>query len=427
MKLARQVRNAKLDTRSARAKLAARKSPYWTPITRGCALGYRKGAKSGTWIAKYVGDDCRKEKTVGPADDALDADGTTALSFAQAQETAREWFSKVGKEAAGETDGHYTVASAVKDYMDWFRVNRKSVREAQYNFDAHILPELGNIELEKLSTTRIREWLYKTAEAPPRLRTRPGGPQRYRDNSNDPEAKRRRRYTANRIFTSLKAALNHAWHEGKIADDLAWRRVKPFQGVDVARTRYLSRDECTRLVNACEPVFRSLVQAALHTGCRYAEIAKLRASDFNQDAGTLLVREAKSGKDRHVYLAEEGRRFFEMKAAGRPTDALIFPKPNGDPWGRSHQRRPLIEACERANINPPASFHVLRHTYASHLMMNGAPLAVVAQNLGHSDTRMVEKHYAHLAPSYVADAIRAAAPDLGIAEPGNAAALASKR
>ena len=42
--------------------------------------------------------------------------------------------------------------------------------------------------------------------------------------------------------------------------------------------------------------------------------------------------------------------------------------------------------------------------------MNGAPLQVVAHNLGHSDTRMVEKHYVHLQPSYVADTIRAAAP-----------------
>ena len=412
--MARQIRNAKLDTRSARTRLPARKSPYWHPITRGCALGYRKGAKGGVWLAKYVGEGFREETAIGPADDALDADGTTALSFAQAQEKARDWFSKIGKEAAGEADGHYTVARAIEDYMEWFKANRKSVREAQYNFDSLILPELGGIKLEKLSTARIRGWLYKTADAPPRLRTRPGEPQKYRDNSDDPEAKRRRRFTANRILTSLKAALNHAWHEGKVADDSAWRRVRPFQGVDVARTRYLSRDECTRLVNACEPEFRRLVQAALHTGSRYAEIAKLRASDFNQDAGTLLVREAKSGKDRHVYLTEDGRQFFEALTAGRPSDALVLPKPNGEQWGRSHQRRPLLEACERANIKPPVSFHVLRHTHASHLVMNGAPLAVVGQNLGHVDTRMVEKHYAHLAHSYVADAIRAAAPDLGI-------------
>ena len=44
--------------------------------------------------------------------------------------------------------------------------------------------------------------------------------------------------------------------------------------------------------------------------------------------------------------------------------------------------------------------------------MNGVPLIVVAKNLGHSDTRMVEKHYGHLAPSYVAVAIRAGLRDL---------------
>jgi integrase len=45
--------------------------------------------------------------------------------------------------------------------------------------------------------------------------------------------------------------------------------------------------------------------------------------------------------------------------------------------------------------------------------MNGAPLKVVAKNLGHSDTRMVEKHYGHLAPSFIAEAIRAGARRFG--------------
>lgn len=55
--------------------------------------------------------------------------------------------------------------------------------------------------------------------------------------------------------------------------------------------------------------------------------------------------------------------------------------------------------------------------------MNGVPLIVVAKNLGHSDTRMVEKHYGHLAPSYVDDAIRAGAPRFGSAEQSNVAEL----
>jgi len=55
--------------------------------------------------------------------------------------------------------------------------------------------------------------------------------------------------------------------------------------------------------------------------------------------------------------------------------------------------------------------------------MNGAPLMVVAKNLGHADTRMVEKHYGHLAPSFVADAIRAAAPSFGFKIERNVASI----
>ena len=77
------------------------------------------------------------------------------------------------------------------------------------------------------------------------------------------------------------------------------------------------------------------------------------------------------------------------------------------------QLRLMAYVCEHANIKPPIGFHGLRHTWASHAVMNGVPLLVVAKNLGHSDTRMVEKHYGHLAPSYVTDAIRAGAPKFG--------------
>ena len=60
----------------------------------------------------------------------------------------------------------------------------------------------------------------------------------------------------------------------------------------------------------------------------------------------------------------------------------------------------MRHACERADIEPAITFHILRHTYASRLAMRGVPLNVIAKQLGHSDTRMTEKHYAHLAPSY---------------------------
>jgi hypothetical protein len=58
----------------------------------------------------------------------------------------------------------------------------------------------------------------------------------------------------------------------------------------------------------------------------------------------------------------------------------------------------MAEACTNGKIKSAISFHILRHTWASLALMNGTPLLVVAKNLGHADTRVVEKHYGHLAP-----------------------------
>ena len=69
------------------------------------------------------------------------------------------------------------------------------------------------------------------------------------------------------------------------------------------------------------------------------------------------------------------------------------------------------------------TFHELRRTYASRLVMKGMPLAVVAVQLGHSDTRMVEKHYGYMAPSYVVDTVRAAFGSIGVVEDGSVVPL----
>jgi integrase len=98
---------------------------------------------------------------------------------------------------------------------------------------------------------------------------------------------------------------------------------------------------------------------------------------------------------------------------------------NGTGWGASHQIRPMAEACRAAGI-AGGSFRILRHTAASHLVMAGVPLIVVAHNLGHSDTRMTERHYAHLAPSYVAETIRKFAPSFETADETNVVLIGRK-
>ena len=166
-------------------------------------------------------------------------------------------------------------------------------------------------------------------------------------------------------------------------------------------------------LDACDPAFRNLIRAALETGARYGELVRLCVNDFNRDAGTIAIRLSKTGKPRHVVLTIDGAAFFENICSQRAGDEPMLLKADGSTWRKSHQIRPLAEACRRAKIDPPINFHALRHTWASLATMNGVPLLIVAKNLGNSDTRMVEKHYGHLAPSYIADAIRAGAPRFG--------------
>lgn len=235
--------------------------------------------------------------------------------------------------------------------------------------------------------------------------------------------RRRRRATANRVLTVLKAALNYARAAGKVQTDAAWEQVKPFKGADMPKVRYLSEAEYVRLLNACPDDLRCLVTGALMTGMRYGEIARLRVADFDADGGFVTVAMSKGGKARVVALPEDGQAFFKQITAGQPAGALIFARDGGSAWGKSYQCRPLKEACANAKITPAASFHILRHTYASRLAMNGMPMPVIAAQLGHEGTRMTERHYAHLGPSYVADMVRLLFGKTSIVVPSNVVPL----
>src|SRR5437764_347718 len=149
--MARTVRNPKIDTRSARVKLPARREPYWTVLSAGCALGYRKGAKGGTWIARFRSDDGRQHYgPLGAADDARDPDGLSVFGFPQAQQRARAWFDRKAKEQAGDfapPDRPYTVAAALADYRaDYRRRGGKAADRLDWSAAAWINPELGAVE-----------------------------------------------------------------------------------------------------------------------------------------------------------------------------------------------------------------------------------------------------------------------------------------
>ncbi len=408
--MARATRNTRLETRTARSKLKVNHEPYWVSIGKGLYLGYRKGANGGAWIARYYINNKYVKQKLAKADDFQDANNIDVLDYFQAQEKTRGFADCKAKDNAGVANSQITVADAINNYLEWFKTRRKSYAYTKHTAMLHIIPALGEDLITNLTTLKIRQW-HENLVKPPRLKSALPQPN-CRELSNTPEEMRPRKATANRILTVLKAALNHAWRDGMVENDAAWRKVKPFRNVDAPKIRYLNLDECQRLIDACKPDFKQLVRAALLTGCRYGELIRVKIYDFDAEQGTLHIRETKSGKPRHVPLTQEGIALFKQLTSGRSSDQYIFLRDGDDqPWGTSHQIRRLKEACNAAKIEPAVSFHILRHTYGSFLASKGVSLQVIAELLGHSDTRVTNRHYAHLLPSFVSDTLRANLPE----------------
>jgi hypothetical protein len=121
-------------------------------------------------------------EALGAADDARDPDGLTAFSYAQAQEQARKFFARKGRELAGHIEarnGPYTVATAVSDYFAARERRRsKGARADLYVAEARILPDLGDIELSRLTARRIRDWQSALSKSPKLVRSKTGAIER---------------------------------------------------------------------------------------------------------------------------------------------------------------------------------------------------------------------------------------------------------
>lgn len=398
--MSRQVRDSRLGSPEARSKLTRVHDPYWREIIPGLHIGYRKGKRSGVWYGRKYLDEGKYQKwRLGVADDVLDSDGVEILSFAEADSKARLGPSGT----AGGKMG--TVNDVMAYYMELQEAESRSPKTTQYAIDKHIEPTIGKKRIAKLSIDNITEWRNELANPDAKKKKKAKAVK-----CSARELRRRRQATANRVLAILKAALNYTERTGRYRGPSPWKLVAPFKNVDATEHPYLNRDETIRLQNGSAADFRLLVRGALETGCRYGELTSMKTSDFNSDAGTVTVRESKSGKVRHVHLTDSGREFFDELVVDKKRSEMLFLGNDGEPWRKSQQCRLMREACKKAKIDPPIPFKALRTTYGSLLAREGVALQVIAAAMGHSDTRITERHYAHLQPGHVADAIRANLP-----------------
>ncbi len=164
----------------------------------------------------------------------------------------------------------------------------------------------------------------------------------------------------------------------------------PFRGIkrgkDKPRTRVLTLDEETLLLEALHQRFERFVRFALGTGCRLDEIRGIVPErDIDWLRGTVHVI-GKFRKERDVPMQADARAALEEQL-----------EEDGKLWRQNPQRlrEVLAEGSARAKI-PSLTPHVLRHTFGTRWLQAGGDIYKLSKILGHSSVAVTEVHYAHL-------------------------------
>lgn len=213
--------------------------------------------------------------------------------------------------------------------------------------------------------------------------------------------------TVNNVLAILHRMLVVAVKRGLLAAMPAFEWLKP----PAPEFDFLTFDEADRLLAAATGEDRTAILAGIRTGMRLGELRGLRWGDVDLVAGRLVVRRAivrgrvttpKNGKPREIPLSPE------LHAALRSHRHLrgepVFATASGTPLGADPMRWMLGRVQRRAGLRP-IGWHMLRHTFASHLAMRGVPLKTIRDLMGHASITMTMR-YAHLSPEVARDAVQ---------------------
>jgi len=392
--MARSVRKASLETRTARLKLPVARKPMFIRIGPGLSLGYRRNQVAGTWVLRIAdGKGGAITRAISTADDFTEADGVNVLNFWQAQEKAQS----VARNSSGQgVPKPLTVRRAADVYLEKLEAkNPRTARDTRGRLNLHFLNKFADELVTNLTKSKLEGWWNSMALK-----------------SQDREAVRRSKDSANRVLSMVKALLNHALRDptNGITDDHAWRLVKPYHGAATPRATHFSEAQARALVEATpDREFADLLTAGFLTGARYGELIACSVRDFDEVARTLGV-DGKTGP-RTIILQPEAVRFFQTICGGRSGDEPLLRRGDGARWNRSHQQRRMATALQRAGLDQEGTFYALRHSYISRAIEGEVPLNIIAENCGTS-VRIIETTYAKVLANKRRDFIERGAPTL---------------
>ncbi len=269
---------------------------------------------------------------------------------------------------------NYKFAELAHEYDTW--VKQQKGYRSKKTFLRQLVEKFGNLSVSEISTLIIEKWQTKLLKI-------------------------RKPSTTNRTLACLKHMLTKAV-DWKMASEETLKQVRKvkFQKENNRKLRFLNIDECQRLIDCCSTHLKPIVITALNTGMRRGEILGLMWKQVDLRHGFISLDDTKSGEGRQIPMNQTLIEMFSEMSRGFESK-YVFSNRNGD--SLTDIKHSFNTALRKAEIHN-ATFHTLRHTCASHLVMNGADLTSVKELLGHKSLSMTMR-YAHLAPEHKRKAV----------------------
>ena len=312
--------------------------------------------------------------------------GATVYEATLRQKLARgELLSSIQQDKKQADQEQYLKEFAWKWFNTYVKPNNKAseISRKKYTLLSNLLPFFGETQINKITTLQIEE--YKAEKISKGLKPK----------------------TINNHLTVLSSCLRAAedWFDLPKIPKIKKLKIPPLQ------FDFLSFEDADLLLSHLEGIWREIVLTALKTGLRVGELRGLDWSDINWNNQTLTVKHSwcdyqnglvapKSNKTRQIPLINE---LCETLSQRKQKNGFVFLNQNRQIFSGKELNRVIEYACEKAGIRI-ITCHRLRHTYASHLVMRGAPLKAIQELLGHANIQTTMR-YAHLAPSSLREAV----------------------
>jgi integrase/recombinase XerD len=153
----------------------------------------------------------------------------------------------------------------------------------------------------------------------------------------------------------------------------------------------LSRAEIDKIISSIKNTkHRMMIALSYGAGLRVSEIIRLRVQDADFDDETLMVRQGKGKKDRLTLLPSKISRELKEFLASQPGRDYIFASERGGRLSEASAQKVFYAALKKTGIKKSASFHSLRHSFATHLLENGVDVRYVQELLGHANIRTTQ-------------------------------------